>query len=153
MNVQTTPSAAPARGIAPFFAPLQREFDRMRAEFGGFDLAEAFGPSPRMDMRETEDRVELTVELPGLSEKDVRVEFRDDVLTVSGEKKSTSESEEKGVRMLERRYGAFSRSVSLPAGVKAEEIKATLKDGVLTVVAPFDPAAGGRKVEVQVKSA
>ncbi|OGN44899.1 MAG: hypothetical protein A2623_01835 [Caulobacterales bacterium RIFCSPHIGHO2_01_FULL_70_19] len=153
MNVQTSPAATTARGVAPFFAPLQREFDRMRAELGGFDLSEMFGPSPRMDLRESDDSVELSVELPGLTEKDVKVEFRDDVLTVSGEKKSTSESEEKGVRMLERRYGAFSRSVSLPTGVKADEIKATLKDGVLTVVAPFDPAAGGRKVEIQVKGA
>lgn len=153
MNVQTSPTASSARGVTPFFAPLQREFDRVRAEFGGFDLAEMFGPTPRMDLRESEDRFELTVELPGLTEKDVKVEFRDDVLTVSGEKKSASETEEKGVRMLERRYGAFSRSVTLPAGVKAGEIKATLKDGVLTVVAPFDPAAGGSKVAIPVKSA
>lgn len=155
MTASSTPAPAPspARGVAPFFAPLQREFDRMLGEFGGFDLTERFGPSPRMDLREIDGGLELTVELPGMREDDVRIEVQDDVLTVSGEKKSATQSHDKGLRIVERRYGAFSRSVRLPAGVKAEAIKAGLDQGVLTVTVPLDGQAADRKVRVPVKSA
>ena len=155
MTASSTPAPAPSptRGIAPFLAPLHREFDRMLGEFGGFDLTERFGPSPRMDLREIDGGLELTVELPGLKEDDVRIEVQDDVLTVSGEKKSATESHDKGLRVVERRYGAFSRSVRLPAGVKADAIKAGLDQGVLTVTVPLDGQAADRKVRIPVKSA
>lgn len=154
MTASSTPAPAPSatRGVAPFFAPLQREFDRVLGEFGGFDLTERFGPSPRLDLREIEGALELTVELPGLRENDVHIDVQDDVLTVSGEKKSSAESHDKGVRIVERRYGAFSRSVRLPSGVKADGIKASLDQGVLTVVVPLDVEAADRKVRIPVKS-
>ena len=125
----------------------------MLGEFGGFDLTERFGPSPRMDQREIDGGLELTVELPGLNEDDVRIEVQDDVLTVSGEKKSATESHDKGLRIVERRYGAFSRSVRLPAGVKVDAIEAGLDQGVLTVTVPLDGQAADRKVRIPVKSA
>lgn len=154
MTNQTAPSApSPVRGVAPFFAPLQREFDRVLADFSGFDLSDVFGPSPRMDLRETEGGVELTAELPGLTEDDIHIDLEDDVLTVSGEKKSSTETRDKGFRMVERRYGSFSRSVRLPAGVKAEGIKASLKQGVLTVTAPLDAGAAARKIAIPIKGA
>lgn len=155
MTAQPAPAVrpAPVRGVAPFFAPLQRELDRVLADFSGFDLADVFGPSPRMDMREADGAVELTVELPGLTEDDIHIDLEDDVLTVSGEKKSSSESHDKGVRMVERRYGSFSRSVRLPAAVKADGITASLKQGVLTVTAPLDADAPARKIPIPIKSA
>ncbi|MBU3970743.1 MAG: Hsp20/alpha crystallin family protein [Alphaproteobacteria bacterium] len=155
MPAPSTP-AAPAsamRAVAPFFAPLQREFDRVLADFSGFDLSDVFGPSPRVDLRETKEGVELTAELPGLTEKDIHVDLQDDVLTISGEKKTSTETHDKDFRMTERRYGAFSRSVRLPAAVQADKVKASLKQGVLTVTAPFDAAATARKVAIPVKSA
>lgn len=152
MTAQPVPAApSPARGVAPFFAPLQREFDRVLADFSGIDLPDLFGPSPRMDLRETDGGVELTVELPGLTEDDIHIDLQDDVLTVSGEKKSSTETRDDGFRMVERRYGKFSRSVRLPAGVKADGVKASLKQGVLTVTAPLDAAATARKVAIPVK--
>lgn len=155
MTAQPAPPAAPApvRGVAPFFAPLQREFDRVLADFSGFDLSDVFGPSPRMDMREADGAVELTVELPGLTEDDIHIDLEDDVLTVSGEKKSSAETHDKGFRMVERRYGSFSRSVRLPGAVKSDGIKASLKQGVLTVTAPLDPGATARKIPIPIKSA
>lgn len=151
MTSPTAPSApSPARGVAPFFAPLQREFDRVLADFSGFDLSEVFGPSPRMDLRETEGGVELTAELPGLTEDDIHIDLEDDILTVSGEKKSSAETHDKGFRMVERRYGSFSRSVRLPAGVKTDGVKASLKQGVLTVTAPLDAGAAAHKVAIPI---
>lgn len=155
MTAQPSPVPAPvaARGISPFFAPLQRELDRMLGEFGGFDLTERFGPSPRMDLREVEGGLELTVELPGLKEEDLHIDVEENLLTVSGEKKSASEFHDRGMHIVERRYGRFSRSVSLPAGVKSEAIKASLDDGVLTVVIPRDAPAADRKVQIPIQSA
>ena len=152
-NPPAPAAPSPARGVAPFFAPLQREFDRVLADFSGFDLSDMFGPSPRMDLRETDDGVELTAELPGLTEDDVHIDLQDDLLTISGEKKSSTETHDKGYRMVERRYGSFSRSVRLPAGVKADGVKASLKQGVLTVTAPLDADAAARKVAIPVKRA
>ena len=149
----STPAPAAARRVAPFFAPLQREFDRVLADFSGFDLSEVFGPSPRMDMRETDGAVELTVEVPGMAEDDIHIDLEDDILTVSGEKKSSTETNDKGVRMIERRYGSFSRSVRLPGAVKADGIKASLKQGVLTVTAPLNGGAASRKIRIPIKSA
>ena len=108
---------------SPFFnafAPLQREIDRVFEDFvpsfwsGG-------GPVDvrcKMNLAETKDGLELTVELPGLEEKDVNVEVSDGVLTVSGEKKFESEQKDKNYHMVERGYGSFSRSIDLPAGVQ-----------------------------------
>lgn len=153
MNNKPASTPAPVRGVAPFFAPLQREFDRVLADFSSFDLSDVFGASPRMDMRETEGAVELTVELPGMTEDEIHIDLEDDVLTVSGEKKSSAETHDKGVRMVERRYGSFSRSVRLPGAVKADGIKASLKQGVLTVTAPLDAGAVARKIPIPIKSA
>lgn len=154
MTSQSTPATtSPVRGVAPFFAPLQREFDRVLADFSGFDLSDVLGPSPRMDMREVDGAVELTVELPGMTKDDVHIDLEDDVLTVSGEKKSSTETRDKGFRMVERRYGSFSRSVRLPAPVKADGVKADLKQGVLTVTAPLDADASNRKISIPIKSA
>ena len=154
MTAKNTPGApsTPARHVAPFFAPLQRELDRVISEFGSFEMPDLFAPSPRMDLRETDGGIELTVELPGLSEQDVQVELEDDLLTVSGEKKSTSEESGKGFRSIERRYGSFSRSVRLPAGVQPDQVKASLKAGVLTVTAPRGAADTGRKVAIPIKA-
>ena len=70
----------------------------------------------KMNLAETKDGLELTVELPGLEEKDVNIEISDGVLTVSGEKEFESEQKDKNYRMVERGYGSFSRSIELPAG-------------------------------------
>jgi len=144
---------APARSVAPFFAPLQREFDRVLADFSGFDLAEMFGPSPRIDLREADGAIELTAELPGLTEDDVHIDLEDNLLTISGEKRTSAETHDQGLKVTERRYGAFSRSVRLPAGVQSDKIQASLKQGVLTVTAPVDRDAASRKVPIKIKSA
>ena len=103
----------------------------------------------KMNLAETKDGFELTVELPGLEEKDVNVEVSDGLLTVSGEKKFESEQKDKNYRMVERGYGSFSRSIELPAGVKADQIKAALAKGVLTVTIPAAPKAEPKKIEVK----
>ena len=114
---------------------------------------DAFLPAPDMDLKETPEQIELTVELPGLKPEDVSVTLEDGVLTVSGEKRGESDETRKGYRMVERRFGAFSRSVRLPAGVVADKVEASLKEGVLKVTAPRDGVAAARKVPIETAKA
>lgn len=154
MTVQETKSLAPAvsNGAAAFFAPLQREIDRVFADFGDLTKADFLSPIPRMDFSETDQAIELTAELPGLTEKDVTVALDGDVLNISGEKRSENEESRKGYRLVERRYGSFARSVRLPEGVRTDQIKASLKDGVLTVTAPKAPGAKSRQKTIPVSA-
>jgi HSP20 family protein len=101
-----------------------------------------------MDLAETKDGLELTVELPGLEEKDVDVSLSDGVLTVSGEKNFESEKKDKNYHFVERSYGSFSRSIALPEGVKSDQINATMSKGVLKVAISTPAKPEAKKVEV-----
>ncbi|KXN91909.1 17.6 kDa class I heat shock protein 3 [Leucoagaricus sp. SymC.cos] len=93
---------------------------------------------PRMDLHEDSEKnlVSVTFELPGVKKEDVQLEVRDGLLTVFAETKSSTEHEEKGYAVRERRSGKFSRSLRLPEGIKDEEIKAAMEDGVLRITFP-----------------
>jgi HSP20 family protein len=148
VTVKQTAPAAPARHVPGVFGSLHREIDRL---FEDFSPTFMFGPEVRcrMDLAETKDGLELTVELPGLDEKDVQVAVADGQLTVSGEKKIESEAKGKNFHFVERGYGSFSRAIGLPEGVKADDIKATLSKGVLKVTVPTPAKAEPRKIAVQ----
>ncbi|KAI0752177.1 HSP20-like chaperone [Fomes fomentarius] len=107
---------------------------------------------PRMDLHEDQENnlVTATFELPGLTKENVQVDVKDSVLNVSGESTISSERDEKGYSVRERRFGKFSRSLPLPQGVKPEEIKASMSDGVLTVAFPrTTPELAPKKITIQ----
>jgi HSP20 family protein len=89
--------------------------------------------SPSMDVSESDNQYVVTVELAGAKKDDVQVEMHDGVLTIRGEKKSEREEEEEHRHYVERSYGMFSRSFSLPANADEDQVKASFDDGVLTV--------------------
>ncbi|KAI0033598.1 HSP20-like chaperone [Vararia minispora EC-137] len=93
---------------------------------------------PKMDIHEDKEKnlVTATFELPGLKKEDVQIDIQDNVLSVAGEIKSDAEKEENGYAVRERRFGRFSRSIPMPQGVKEDEVKASLENGVLTVAFP-----------------
>jgi HSP20 family protein len=131
------------------FSLLQREIDRLFDDFGrGFDGARALA-FPRIDVGENDGEIEITAELPGLEQKDIDVSVSDNMLTVSGEKRGESERKDKSYSVTERSYGGFSRSIELPSGVDAGQIKATVDKGVLKVVVPKPAQAKAAKVEVR----
>jgi HSP20 family protein len=131
------------------FASLQREIDRLFDDFGrNFEGARPAG-FPKIDVGESDGEIEITAELPGLEQKDIDVSVSDNVLTVSGEKRSETERKDKTFTVTERSYGAFSRSLQLPAGVDTTQIKATVDKGVLKVVVPKPAAAKAAKIEVK----
>jgi HSP20 family protein len=107
---------------------------------------------PAVDLAETEGDYVLKADLPGLTEKDVHVELENNVLTVSGERKVESEETRNGFHRVERSYGSFTRRLTLPEGVEADAIKATVTNGVLEVRIPKPEAVKPRKVEITVGS-
>jgi HSP20 family protein len=132
------------------FAPIQREFDRLFDQLGnGWSALAEVELAPKMDIRDTKDSVEISLELPGMAREDVKISVEDDLLTVSGEKKTEKETKEEDYRLSERTYGAFSRSVTLPRNVDAATIKATMKDGVLKLTAPKTGSATSKAIEIQ----
>jgi len=91
---------------------------------------------PAMDLVETDEHLVLRADLPGLRKEDVELEVKDGVLTVSGERKAEHEEKSQGFYRVERSFGRFSRSMTVPDGIDAESITADFDDGVLEVRIP-----------------
>ncbi len=105
---------------------------------------------PATDLVETDGEFVLRADLPGLSEDDVKIELDDNVLTVSGERKSEHEERKEGYYRIERSSGSFRRSLTLPEGVDPESVKATFDRGVLEVRVPKPEQRKPRKVAISV---
>jgi HSP20 family protein len=135
---------------------LQNEMNRLFNTFFDTPLPNGGATArrwlPPMDLAETDDEFVLKADLPGLAEKDVNIELEDNVLTISGERGSEHEERKEGVHRVERAYGTFSRSLSLPEGVDPEAIKASFDRGVLEVRIPKPEQRKPRKVEISVGS-
>ena len=104
--------------------------------------------TPAMDMLETEDEFVLRADLPGLSESDVHIELEDNVLTVSGERKTEHEDKREGFYRMERSYGSFSRSLTLPKGIDPEAVTAAFDRGVLEVRVPKPEQRKPRRISI-----
>jgi HSP20 family protein len=126
-----------------------RGFDDLVDElWRGFGLAplwqdEAYprGFTPRLDVKEEGDAIVVSVELPGLEEKDFDVSLEKDVLTIKGEKRTEHKEERKGFHHVETTAGSFERRLRLPCEVDAEHVTASYKNGVVSVVLPRPPEA------------
>jgi HSP20 family protein len=103
---------------------------------------------PAMDLVEADDHFILKADLPGLSESDVSIEVRDNALTISGERKREEEKRERGWYRVERSFGRFSRSLTLPDGVDASAISANFDRGVLEVTIPKPEQRKPRRIEI-----
>jgi HSP20 family protein len=99
---------------------------------------------------EDADKVTVQLELAGVKKEDFDISLQDDVLTISGERKSESEKREGESYRSERSFGSFSRSVTLPSPVKSADVKATYQDGILTVTLPKAEEAKPRKIQVEL---
>ena len=143
-----------ARADLEPFNLFQREIDRLLTDFKqGWPAQRDFDMTPRLDVTERENDIAITVELPGLEEKDVKVELTDDILTISGEKKAQREEKGENSYLVERSYGTFSRSLQLPDGVKSEAVRASMAKGILTVTVPKPTVALPEAKQIEVKPA
>jgi HSP20 family protein len=133
---------------------LQSEMNRLFNTV--FDTPQANGGLrrwvPAMDLVETKEAFVLRADLPGVGEGDVKIEVEDNVLTVSGERKSEHESRDQGFYRMERAFGTFSRSLTLPKGVNADAVAASFDRGVLEVHIPKPEQAKPRRIEINVGS-
>jgi HSP20 family protein len=127
--------------------PFTREIDRVfDAFFGQTDQGRRWVPP--MDLVEAEDHFVLKADLPGLSEGDVSIEVQDGTLTISGERKAEHEQREKGWYRIERSFGSFNRSLTLPDGVDPERIEASFDNGVLEVRIPKPEERKPRRISI-----
>jgi HSP20 family protein len=103
-----------------------------------------------VDITENENSYVVKAELAGLSKDDVKITMKEDVLTIRGEKKSETKSENENVHLLERRYGRFVRAFRLPSSVNSKKIDATFKDGILTLSLPKAEEAKPKEIEIKM---
>ena len=126
---------------SPFFAPL-----RVRTD------ADTYNWTPSVDISETDDNFEVRAELPGVAKDDLHVSVKDNLLTLSGEKRQEEVDDTQNHRRVERRYGSFQRRFTLPPDVAADDIKADYTDGVLTLSIPKPETAKPTEVPITTVS-
>jgi len=131
---------------------MRNEFDRILGRRDDAEVTSAW--CPVVDVSESEEALVLNAELPGITPEQVDVSVESGVLTISGEKKHEREEGKEGseYHLLERRYGRFERSFSLPRTVDPEKVDATFSNGMLTVTLPKVEAAKPRKIAVKVSA-
>lgn len=134
---------------------LQREIDRVFGQF--FPSRDRDDESssqqavwaPRTDLMETEDEYRLHLDVPGMTKEDLNINYQDNQLTVSGERTSDRTEEGEEYVRVERSFGHFYRSFTLPQTVNAEDIHATYDNGVLTISVPKTEEVKPRQIEIQ----
>src|ERR1044071_107098 len=136
------------------------DFERMIEDFFGRRLSGPFGgwwprafgtAAPAVDVYEEKDEVVAKAELPGLEKNDIEVNVIDHQLTIKGEKKQEQETQEKNFYRAERSYGAFFRTVELPADVESDRAKASFKNGVLEIHIPKTEEAKKKHKQVRIE--
>lgn len=154
-----------SRSIEQFHKDVDRLFDRAFRGFSlsslganGFDRPRLPRMSegmlkPTLDLGVTDKDYTITVEIPGVDEKDVRLEIANDTLTIQGEKKLENEEKGKNYYRMERSYGSFQRMLSLPEDVDQDSVKAKFNKGVLSVTMPRNALPKPDVKQIEVKSA
>jgi len=104
---------------------------------------------PSLDLSETDQAVDVRMDVPGMKPDDIDIQVNGNLLTVSGENKEEKEEKGRSFHRIERRCGSFSRSVTLPCAVKEDKIDAKYLDGVLTISMPKSEEAKSRKIKVK----
>jgi len=148
----------PARELATWPSDLfgiQREINRMfdnvfrydnRDDDDGFNAW-----TPAVDIAEHDEQYLVKVELPGVNKEDVKITLENNILTIRGEKKQEKETRKESYHRVERSYGSFQRSFTLPTTIKSDKIDAAYKDGILQITLPKAEEAKPKQIEVKVK--
>ena len=135
------------------FSTLQDRMNRLFRETQGNSQDEALTSSsfaPAVDVYEDEHNVTLKIEVPGIDEKDIDVRIENNTLTVHGERKIEKEEKEENYRRVERQYGSFTRTFTLPPTVEAEKAQADYDKGVLKITLPKKAEAKPKQIKVNV---
>jgi HSP20 family protein len=130
-------------------SPLLAHALGLHAQQQGSGRATTTAWTPALDISERKDAYLVTVELPGVDVDDLQITLEDGLLTIQGERYFAHDSSEQQFHRVERRYGAFRRSITLPAHVMAEGIQATLDNGVLQILVPKMEEATAKRIQVR----
>lgn len=139
----------PSRGVVD----IQQEMNRLFDSFFGRPLAVGAAERvwvPPVDVCETKDDLVVSLELPGVREKEVEVAITGDLLTVKGERRFSRESKDESFHRMERVYGKFERTIPLPVAVQTDKVKATYRDGVLDIRLPKVEEVKPRQIKIDV---
>jgi HSP20 family protein len=154
----TSLPARTSRGLRSFFEgdplrSLQEEMDSLLSRFsqdwGGDWLPRGYAPS--LDLSESDEAVQVRMDVPGIAPKDIDIEIVGNTLRVKGERREEKEEKGKTFHRVERRSGEFARMVTLPCAVQEAKVQADYKDGVLTVTLPKSEQAKPHKIKVNGK--
>jgi HSP20 family protein len=130
---------------------MNRLFESTLAPFGATRDVGLFGGwTPPLDLYEDKENVFVKIELPGMKREEIDISLHEGMLTIAGERKTEKETKEGETYRSERSYGRFHRTVTLPAEVKGDQVKANYKDGILTVQLPKAEEAKPKQIEVKV---
>ncbi len=145
----------PFRELAPF-----REFEKMRREMDRFwdsfferrpmKAEEGLEFLPALDLAETDNELVVKCEVPGLEPKDIDISLSDGMLTIKGEKKQEREEKKADYHLVERSYGAFTRSIQLPKEVQSDKINASYKNGILKITLLKSEEAKKKEIKIKV---
>ena len=134
---------------------IQQDVDRLFDKFFGCYPVEFDGGvgtwSPALDISEEESNLYFTIEVPGMTKEDVRITLQDNILTIRGEKKQETEQKGANYHRIERNYGSFTRSFSLPTVVEADKIRAQFQDGLLKVTLPKTEQVKPKEIPIAVE--
>ncbi len=143
--------------LTPFreFGRMRRDMDRLWDSFfeGGLRRrSEERGEwLPALDVSETKNELVVKAEVPGMDAKDIDISLSDGVLTIKGEKKQEREEKEADYHLVERSYGAFTRSIQLPREVQGDKISASYKDVILRITLPKSEEAKKKEIKIKVE--
>jgi len=130
---------------------MDRLFDRLWNDFGMPHFTRPPRDIPFIDLSETEEDLILKAEIPGLNPEDLDIYITDDILTIKGEMKQELVKEGENYHRMERRYESFSRSIQLPCRVMIEDVEATHREGILTIIMPKCKPEITQKVKIKIK--
>ena len=138
----------PMSELENFRTQMDRLFDRFS---GDVDTSEELTVGyPLVDIKETKDDILLTAEIPGMSKDDVKISLAENMLTIKGEKKEEKKKDEDNYHRTERRYGSFQRSFSVSTPIDADKIKASCKDGILTIKLPKKEESKQKEIPISI---
>lgn len=134
----------PARSLMSLPDEIDRFFDDFGLGWKHFDRAW----TPSVDLTETEEGYEVRADLPGMKKEEIKISYSDRVLTLAGEKNAEKKTDKKNYHRVERAYGKFERSFRLPKDIQIEKIKASYRNGVLSVDIPKAESTKPKEIEV-----
>lgn len=141
----------PLRDLLSIQDRMNRLFEQTLSRSGAEEGIAASTWSPAVDIYETPETIVMKAELPGLSREDIEIHIRDNALTLRGERRFAKDVQQENYLRIERAYGAFQRSFTLPATIQQDKIRAVFRDGVLELTLPKAEEAKPKKIAIEVR--